>query len=148
MYYTNIIIIYSCLGMDYGLLDWTLDSKLTLSFFPCCLFQTLFLIDWPNPKYDHVMTLSDRSIPRAGIRLGRKTEHLAGSDGEGVLSDARNATIPFVSKRKRGRGTLKRRKSMRPMAGRKNKEGREKAIKDHREVCIVSERRFELIQQL
>ena len=78
------------------------------------------------------MLVFARSFPRAAIRLGHK--HLTTSDGGGGLNDVGNTTLPLVSKRSRGRGILKRRKSIRPMAGRKNKEGREKAIKDHREV--------------
>jgi hypothetical protein len=75
-----------------------------------------------------------RSIPRAGIRFGRKFEHVTASQVEG--GGIGNATVPLVSKRVRG--TLKRRRSIRPMAGRKNKEGREKAIIDHREVRVGS----------
>lgn len=76
-----------------------------------------------------------RSLPRAVIRLGHKADHLTTTDGIREQNDVGNVTLPLISKR--GRGTLKRRKSIRPMAGRKNKEGREKAIKDHREVSMV-----------
>lgn len=62
--------------------------------------------------------------------MRHRSEHPFRSDGEGDLSDT--APVSLVSKR--SLGTLQRRKSIRPMAGRKNKEGREKAIKDHREV--------------
>ena len=71
-----------------------------------------------------------------GLRHRTRSEHqtMTGSEGEGGLSDATTGSMPQQGASKKGPGVLKRRKSIRPMAGRKNKEGREKAIKDHREV--------------
>lgn len=80
-----------------------------------------------------------RSVARATVRMRHRSEPLTTEPegkGGGGLEDTGNTVIPLASKK--GRGLLKRRKSIRPMAGRKNKEGREKAIEDHREVWTPS----------
>lgn len=70
------------------------------------------------------------------LRQRHKSEHLTdSSEMGGGLSDL--GKIPLPTKTKKGTG-IKRRKSIRPMAGRKNKEGREKAIIDHREASLTS----------
>lgn len=69
--------------------------------------------------------------PRTVARLRHRTEQLVTSDIDALVRGApmKDSVHQHVSP--------KRKKSIRPMAGRKNKEGREKAIKDQRlrEVC-------------
>ena len=69
-----------------------------------------------------------RSFPRAVVHLRCRSERLNGLNKEGVSSHP--IKIPSPPKGP----YIHKQKSIRPMAGRKNKEGRERAIKDHREV--------------
>lgn len=75
-----------------------------------------------------VLYLVFRTVPRAAIRLRRKTENQAGAEVDKRPAEASLPSVPTI------KGPTMRRKSIRPMAGRKNKEGRERAIMDHREV--------------
>lgn len=63
--------------------------------------------------------------------MRHKSEHLSGPEAENSYKAGH--LLPPLHK-----GPRERKKSIRPMAGRKNKEGREKAIKDHREVITLS----------
>lgn len=75
-----------------------------------------------------------RSVARAAPRLRHKLD----SDAEGVDSGSKVAPQPGPTPSKYDHLEIRKRKrSIRPMAGRKNKEGREKAVKDHREVSVT-----------
>ncbi len=65
--------------------------------------------------------------------MRRKIERPIEFEREEPLNGCLPPVKGAVPHRTTGR-VLKRKKSNRPMAGRKNKEGREKAIEDHREV--------------
>ena len=54
-----------------------------------------------------------------------------------MVSDPEKTPVPLLSQSLKQQQRLERRKS-RPMAGRKNKEAREKAIEDHRAVSLAN----------
>lgn len=74
------------------------------------------------------------TIPRVIPKLKRRRHppHVGKQTQEGGVSDTSNIPVLTESLKQK---TLQRRKS-RPFAGRKNKEGREKAVEDHRAVGL------------
>ena len=91
-------------------------------------FRVLFIRDFTVPFFSPF-----RSFPRAAVRLRRRIEHQSRSETDGGMSDT-TSKQPHPPRSPPPPGLIRRKKSIRPMAGRKNKEGREKAIMDHREV--------------
>ena len=111
---------------DWCTYTYSMDTLTTFITYTYILTNTYHIINCHTiPSFRH-------TAPKPAIRLHRRPRRKPNVNDDGIVSDLGKTPVAVLSQSLKPH-KLERRKS-RPMAGRKNKEAREKAIEDHRAV--------------